>query len=1015
MPISYPAKFKFIETLTIRLDGDNRHFLNVSVKSRKLVGLLDSGANISVLGSNAIELANRLNLPIYTYNNSVKTADGKPHSVMGFVYLPIRFNKVTHVIETLLVPSISSELILGMDFWTAFEIVPVIKNRNIQISTLDSNKINITPAQRKRLDEIITTFLVPTKETPLGRTNVLFHKIDTGTAAPVKQRYYSVSPYIQALIDEELERMIKLGVIERSFSPWSSPVIPVPKPNGKIRICLDSRVLNTKTIKDSYPLPYISRILSQLHESKFISTLDLKDAFWQIPLEESSKEKTAFTIPSRGLWQFRVMPFGLHNAPQTQSRLMDEVLGYDLEPNVHYYIDDLIITSSTFEKHLELLEEVAKRLKKANLRISVDKSQFCVREVPYLGYILNENGLRLDQEKIAPVLNFPPPTTLKGLRSFLGMANWYRRFIGDFAHLVAPLTDLTKGSPGKIKFTPEAHEAFNKVKVALTTTPILAMPDFTKEFQVQSDASDKAVGAVLTQIQNDHEVVIAYMSQKLSPTQEKYSVTEKECLALILAIEKWRGYLEGAPHFTAITDHASLQWLQNLKDPAGRLARWALRLQPYKFTLIHRKGTLNVVPDFLSRCIATLDLNTDDFAGDVEYEDLLENITNDPHLFPKYRITDNKIFKDVSIRKRNSEWKVFVPSQLRCKVLEDKHDSLLAAHQGYSRTLARIKQLYYWPKLYQDVKQYVRRCEVCKSCKPVNQSLKAKMGQPKLPNAPWRTISVDLMGPFPRSRDGCTFLLVIVDVFSKFTLMKPLRNSSTSLICKFIEDSCFLIFGVAETIIHDNGPQFRSKEWKSFCGNYNASHYNNAIYHSQNNPVERYNRTIGAAIRCYIDKNHKTWDKNIKQISCAICTAVNSSTKYTPYYLNFGYEMVTTGLDYKTKDVLDSLKDTNEPVTDTLEKSRKNAVKNMEAAYIRYAKPYNLRARNFSLKEGDKVWRRVFSQSNAAKSFCEKFAMRFQKGVVKEKLGVNCYKIVDENGKEVGVFNAKDLQTGEFE
>lgn len=979
-----------------------------------MIGLLDSGANISVLGRNALELANKLKLQIYTYNNTVKTADGKPHTVMGFVYLPISFNKTTHLIETLLVPSISSELILGMDFWTAFEIVPIIKRKNIQINTIDSNQIHLSPDQFKELDQRILKFLASTEETPLGRTSVLSHKIDTGTAVPVKQRYYHVSPYIQTEMDAELERMVKLDVIERSISPWSSPVVSVRKPNGKLRLCLDSRVLNSKTVKDSYPLPYISRILSQLSESKYISTLDLKDAFWQIPLEESSKEKTAFTVPSRGLWQFKVMPFGLHNAAQTQSRLMDEVMGYDLEPNVHYYIDDLIITSSTFEKHMELLEEVARRLEKANLRISLDKSKFCVKEVPYLGYILSESGLRLDHEKIAPVLNFPPPTTIKSLRRFLGMANWYRRFIGDYAKLVAPLTDLTKGNPKSIKFTPEAHESFNKIKIALTSAPILAMPDFSKEFQVQSDASDKAIGAVLTQIQNECEVVIAYMSQKLSPTQEKYSVTEKECLALILAIEKWRGYLEGAPHFTAITDHASLQWLQNLKDPAGRLARWALRLQPYKFTLIHRKGSLNVVPDFLSRALASLDIHTENFTGDLEYDDLLESISNDPNLFPKFKITDNKIFKNVSLRK-NSEWKVYVPKHLRKQILVEKHDSLLAAHQGYSRTLARVKEFYYWPRLYIDVKDYVKRCEICKKCKPVNQTLKAKMGKPKLPDIPWRTISVDLMGPFPRSRDGCTFLLVIVDVFSKFTLLKPLRNSSTSAICKFIEESVFLIFGVAETIVHDNGPQFRSNAFKSFCESYNATSYKNAIYHSQNNPVERYNRTIGAAIRCYINKNHKNWDQNIPKIGCAIRSAVNSSTKYTPYYLNFGCDMKTSGLDYKTKDLLNSFKDPNEILTNSLEKDRKDVVKNMEAAYERYAKPYNLRAREFTLKVGDKVWRRVFTQSNAAKSYCEKFAMRFQKGIVKEKLGSNCYKIVDEQGKEVGVFSAKDLQTGEFD
>lgn len=1005
-------KFLEVNSLILNLVGDNRPYAEVYIKSQKILGLLDSGANVTVLGKNSYDFINKLNLPIFPIKTSILTADGKPHEANTFVVLPITYNKMTHNIQALIIPSLTKELILGMDFWTVFEIFPVIKSKRtneineITSLNLELEKREITAEQTYILNQVIQEFPTSFEGKPLGSTTFLQHVIDTGDAVPIKQRGYPVSPYVQREMDDELNRMLSLGVIEPSIGPWANPMVGVRKANGKLRLCLDARKLNAVTIKDSYALPYITRILGQISGTKYLSKIDLKDAFWQIPLEEKSKQKTAFTVPNRGLYQFKVMPFGLSNAAQSQCRLMDQVLGFDLEPSVFCYLDDVIVATNTFEDHIKMLHAVADRLKKANLTISVEKSHFCLKQMKYLGYVLGENGIRTDPEKVSAILYCSAPTTVKEVRRFLGMVGWYRRFINNFAQIVAPISDLLRNNARAIKWTQEAEEAFNKLKIALTSAPILAMPDFSKPFQVQSDSSDMAVGAVLIQHYDGRDHVIAYMSQKLSPTQQKYSVTERECLSLILAVEKWRCYLEGA-HFIAITDHASLQWLHNLKDPAGRLARWALRLQPYNYTLIHRKGVLNVVPDFLSRCVSTLDIDVENFSGDVEYDKLKNKIISEPDKHPNYQINNDKIFKNVA-NNRNREWKLYVPLHLREKILVDNHDSKLSAHQGFSKTLQRIKQLYYWPKLWFEVRKYVNNCESCKQCKPVNYALKTTMGDPKLPNKPWRLIAVDLMGPFPRTQNQNIYLLVVLDVFTKFTLLKPLRSSSTKLICDYIKDNVFLLFGVPETVVTDNGPQFRSKYWKEFLEKFNVVNYKNAIYHAQNNPVERYNRGIGSAIRAYIDDNHTTWDRNIYEIGCAIRTAVNDSTKFTPFYLNFGYNMSTSGVTYKTEDILDSMNET--PVFNSLEENRIKTLDNLLSAYERYAKPYNLRAREFSLKVGDEVWRRQFCQSDAEKKFCKKFALLYLKGVVQEKLGNNCYRIFDSKGKDVGVYSAKDLQ-----
>lgn len=296
---------------------------------RKIIGLLDSGANSTILGNNALKLIDSLKLKQFPLISSIKTADGKSHSISSYVILPIFYNKTLHHVETLVVPSLTKSLILGMDFWKLFNIRPIICSQIDSIPLTDV--IYLSSEEQIKLKNVQTSFLTGTLDQPLGRTNVISHDIDTGQTKPFKQRYYCVSPYIQVEMDKELNRMISLDVIEPCASPWSNPIVAIRRPNKKMRLCLDSRKLNQVSVPCRYPLPYISRILGRIRGTKYLSTIDLKDAFWQVPLTPSSRPKTAFTVPGRGMYQFKVMPFGLQNAPGTQSRLMDAVLGHDLD------------------------------------------------------------------------------------------------------------------------------------------------------------------------------------------------------------------------------------------------------------------------------------------------------------------------------------------------------------------------------------------------------------------------------------------------------------------------------------------------------------------------------------------------------------------------------------------------------------------------------------------------------------------------------------------------------------
>lgn len=965
--------------------------------------MLDSGANCSILGSDSIFLIKQLNLKTKTHECVLKTADGTQHSSSCIVDLPITFKNKTELLPTLVVPTLTKQLILGMDFWSLFNIKPVCG----LIDLVTEDHIELSSTDKNLLDEAIAQFQPSVPNTPLSCTHLVEHHIDTGSTPPIKQRYYPVSPYVQKEMDEELERMLALGVIEKSNSPWSNPLVGVRKPNGKLRLCLDSRKLNAVTKTDAFPLPYISRILGRLKGTKYLSSIDLSDAFWQVPLSSKDKEKTAFTVPGRGLYQFKRLPFGLHGAAQSLCRLMDAVLGYDLEPSVFVYLDDIIIATDTFKDHVRLVKEVARRLKAANLSISLAKSKFCLRQINYLGYVINQAGISVNPDKVSAMVNYPSPKNVRDVRRLLGMATWYSRFIPNFATVSAPITELLKKSKMKFVWSEKAESAFNILKTALISAPVLATPDFSQPFILYCDASDVGVGAVLVQGSGTNERAITYMSQKLSAAQAKYTTTEKECLSVILAIEKFRPYIEGV-RFTVFTDHASLLWLANLKDPTGRLARWALRLQQYDFALLHRKGKLNVVPDALSRSIEVIAIVSD---GDKWYEDLKVKVKTNPQDMSGYQLVDDVVYKYVrEIGSEEHSWKVVVPYGSRGKIINQCHDSPTSSHGGIKKTIFKIRSNYYWPKMNKEIKEYVRSCELCQTCKPTTVTMRNEMGQPKNPEQPWKMLSVDLVGPLPRSKNGNSYILVILDVFSKFVLVKPLKKATAKTVIQFIEEQVFLMFGVPKTLICDNGSQFIAKSFKNFLLEYDVRLWYTASYLPQANPVERVNKSIKSALRTYTHDNHREWDKYIHHIGCALRTAIHGSINCTPYYANFGQEMIVSGRDHLVEENLSKI---NKVPTDRfikLENVRNQISANLVKAYQEYSSRYNLRSRKVEFNVGEIVLKKNFILSDAAKGISASLNPTFVKAIVKEKLGTSCYRLNNMSGKNIGVFSVRDIK-----
>ena len=435
-------------------------------------------------------------------------------------------------------------------------------------------------------------------EYDLGRTEIISHHIDTGDARPVRQPLRRYPPAHLEAISTHVDNMLSQEIIEPTSSPWASNIVLVRKKDGSLRCCIDYRQLNSVTRKDAYPLPRIDSCLDAMSSAKWFSTFDLRSSYHQVSVEPNDRDKTAFICP-RGMYRFKTMPFGLCNAGATFQRLMDVVMsGLHLEVCL-VYLDDIILFSSSVDEHLERMVRVLNRLRTSGLKLKPEKCCLFQKSVSFLGHVVSENGIATDPAKTQAVADWPTPTTLKEVRSFLGLASYYRRFVKDFAQIATPLNALTRKGQ-TFTWTVDAQKSFDTLKIKLTSSPILAMPTDSCDFILDTDACDRSLGAVLSQVQNGVERVIAYASRSLDRREMNYCITRKELLAVVFSVKYFRQYLLGR-HFEIRTDHAPLTWLRRTPDPVGQQARWLEILEEYDFRIEHRPGAKHGNADALSR------------------------------------------------------------------------------------------------------------------------------------------------------------------------------------------------------------------------------------------------------------------------------------------------------------------------------------------------------------------------------------------------------------------------------
>lgn len=821
-------------------------------------------------------------------------------------------------------------------------------------------------------------------------------------------------------------------------------MIAVPKSDGSIRLCIDARKLNAITKKNVYPQMNIDRIMSRIGSAKFFSSIDLKDAFYQIALSEHDREKTAFAVHGMGIFRYKRMPMGLVNSAATLCELVESVFNIESEPEVFVYLDDFIIVTDDFNRHIQVLEIVANKLRDIGLAIGIKKSKFCTKRLKFLGHIFSESGVEIDPERTIAINAIMRPTTVKQIRSFLGAAAWHKKIIENYSDLSAPLTDLTKKSNAFI-WTDEHEKAFTELKRRVINAPILALPMRGKPFFIECTSSDIAISSMIYQMDESGRKVISYLSAKLTEAQKKFHVIEKKCLSVIIALEKFRIYFHGNP-VTVIADDGSLTWLKNCKDPTGRMARWSLRLQSYDFELRHKQYSSSAIVSLLCNHVNIDSLEEVDF--EIESYEMLSvaheispmqtsNGVTDGSGCEIIDITPSKEVQDEWYRKKfattvggetsdyfnmendilytrfdklkkpfDKEWKICVPLEDRQNVLEEEHNSILASHPGFARTLKRVQENYYWPKMYQTVDEFVRNCEICHTCKSSNVNTHTPMGQRRETDMPFRTLSADFVGPMTRSKSQNQYLFVVVDNFSKFAFLLPMREAKANKIIDFIEKHIFLNFGVPEQFVCDNGVQFASKDLRAFMSRYKVQLRFTPLYHPQANPCEIANKAIVNAIRTFVvqQENQKTWDEKIPHIAHALNSTVHLSTDLSPFHIVLGRNPTTSGEDFKKIVDMNASKAIDE---DTRANILNFVRENLYKSYLKSMENHKRRAVTRDLNLKKKAYLVNQKLSNASEGYSKKLGRKYVPIRIKKKVGTDTYLVENEEGKELGVFHAK--------
>jgi transposase InsO family protein len=713
---------------------------------------------------------------------------------------------------------------------------------------------------------------------------------------PPYRKQYRTTPAERAEVVKRVRELLDKNMIEPSKSPYSAPLLFVRKKDGSLRLVLDYRALNAITVKNRYPIPRIDDLLDGLKGAQVFSCLDLSGGYHQLQLQESDRPKTAFAT-HLGHYQWRVMPMGISNAPSVFQATMNHLFQHMIGKSVFIYLDDILIASRTAEEHESHLQEVLSILADNKLYVNRAKCSFNLPEVHYLGYIVGVGGVRPDPKKVQVVQDWPRPQTAHDVRAFLGLTQYFRRFIKDYSLLAAPLHALLQ-KKSKCEWNPACQVAFEKLKQALLTAPVLGMPDYDQpyELEVWTDASNIAVGAVL--MQNGHP--IAYESRKFSSAERNYNTTDREMLAIIHALRVWRCYLEGA-QFKVKCDHKALSFFKTKADVTPRQARWLEFLERFNLSIDHVAGKVNV-SDVLSRIehgaegpvLAVVTRRpkdkrklTEPAASGTEWEDEIRAAVVADAWFRQPKNVKG-------LQHRDGLWfkgtRVVLPEALRDKCLQQAHDSPVGGHKGVTKTLELMQRTYWWPTVRKDVIQYVTTCASCQRNKARNVKSGGLLQPLQVPEGRWYSVSMDYITGLPCTAAGYDAVYVVLDRLTKMAHFVPCTKDVTAegTADLFVREVVRL-HGYPLEIISDRDSKFASKFWQRLFEQLGVQQRMSTAFHPQTDGgTERLNRILEEYLRAFINPEQNDWDRWLPLAEFAYNNSKQESVGYTPFFLNYG-------------------------------------------------------------------------------------------------------------------------------
>ena len=878
---------------------------------------------------------------------------------------------------------------------------------------LDLSHLQI-PLKEQVLDFLLEradTFALELKE--IAEVTIGYNEIKLTDDTPIKCKPYRIPYYINEQVNDIINEWLEAGIIRPSKSPYNFPLVVAPKKDGSLRVAVDYRKLNEKTIRDEFPLPHCDQILARLGTAKIFTALDCFSGFMAIRNHPDDVHKTAFST-THGHWEMVRMGFGGTNFPATYMRIMTEVLKDYIGKICYVFMDDIVIFSDNIEQHFKDVSKIMTTVKEYGLRLKPSKCSYFTDNVDFLGFHVTLNGLEPTNRLVDKILDIPPPNSKKTVQSFIGSINYYRKLIPDCAKKLTPIVKLLKKG-NDLSWDEECQQAFEQLKKDLAELPKVIHPNYNKPFRLCTDASDYALGGVLEQQQDESDnesfQPIWYISKSLRGPELRYTTTQKELYAIVYCIKVCRPFLYGKK-FTVIIDHKPLKGMIRYENHNSRIIRWLIKLQEYDFDIIYREGKKHNNADLLSRippaipepqyepdmsnikfinfsddedesnseknqtnffiALAVQDaptyfnkqkklqfIGTEDFTLKWTIDDVIEQQRKSPmtkaiiEYLENYLIENEKDkekrkvtvpprtdIKDFYLDERgvlmheetNHQHarggvftQVYIPNtEFQIEILKWTHDYILSSHPGINACFQKVRQNFYWPRMYETIREYIKTCHLCQINKKSPDELRPLMRFSPV-HRPFERVSMDLIVNLPLSINGNKHILVCVDYLTKFVEAFPLPDMNTHTIAKTFVLYLITRYGAPKELITDKGANFCSELMNGICQFLKIKKATTTSYHPQcNGQVERINKIIKQCLRFFVDRQQRDWDEALPLILFAYRNAYNSVTKDTPFFLLYGYD---PALPY------DEIKNNKTPLYDTLDNYKSALIESMRTTF----------------------------------------------------------------------------------